>query len=166
MNTSKTLLATLCVTLTLFSGCTISDSDSNNNTSTTSSVTPRTDLTVQTIIDKDGNEIIVQTSETQTVKNKEATIRTDQVFEKLENVTFTIEKNTTEVTALIKDSTLVIENNAILKAVYIKNSKIIIKKGGDLQITERMKNTQVIIESGTFSVKPTDIDDLSTITIE
>lgn len=124
---------------------------------------PRTDLTTQTLVNSDGEEVIVQGSNTQIVKAKEATIRTNQTFSKIEESTITVEKNTTEATELIKGSTIIIEKGATVKTEYLKNSKVTVKKGGDLQVTGRVKGSEIILEGGTFSVRPDRIDEGSSI---
>ncbi len=161
MKTTQLLFIGLTGTFFFFSGCIISDEKNNQEEI---SATPRIDLTTQTTTKPNGEEVIIYSSDTQSVKGKEAVIRTRQSFKKVEDSTLTIEKETTEVSDFIKNSTITIKNGGILKAKYVKNSKIIVLNGGDLQISERMKETEVILENGKFSLEPMKIDDASTIT--
>jgi len=163
MKTSSFFFIGVPFSLFFFSGCTVFNNTPIPQEKTDKTPAVRTDLTTQTIVNKEGKEVIVYMGDTQVVKNKEATIRTAQIFKIVENSTLTIEKEQTTVTDFIKDSTITIENGAVLKVKYIKNSKIIVKKGGDLQVSERMKNTEVLLKKGMFSVKPMKIDELSKI---
>lgn len=123
---------------------------------------PRADLTTQTIVNSKG-ETITLDSEFQDVIKKEANIRSPQVFRRIQDSTLTVEKYTTEATDHIKDSSIVIENGGVLKTEYIKNSNILVQKGGDVQVSGRLKNAEIILNGGTFSLRPENIDERSQI---
>lgn len=123
---------------------------------------PRADLTTQTLVNAKG-ETITLDSGFQDVIKKEANIRSPQSFRRIQDSTLTIEKYTTEATDHIKDSNIVIKNGGVLKTEYIKNSKILVQKGGDVQVHGRLKNTEVILNGGTFSLRPENIDEKSNI---
>lgn len=124
----------------------------------------RSDLTTETITSSDGELIVLPASQLNAVKSKKATIRSSQQFDKVEDSTFTIESGVTTISQVVKSSTIIVQGKGVFIAPYIKNSKIIIKDEGDLQVSNRLKNTEVLIEGGTFSVQPVDIDDFSKIT--
>ncbi len=139
-----------------FSGCV--ESDQNTNAINTTHI-DRPDLTEDTVTKSDGTVIKIQGSSKQSVKNKNANIRTNQIFESVKNSTLVIESGTTEITGYIKESTITVKKGALLKTPYVKKSKIIVQEGGDLQIVSRLKDAEIILENvKNFSVRPLDID--------
>lgn len=148
----------------LLSGCVESDVKPVNTNFTH---IDRPDLTEQTFVKSDGTVVKLQTSSTQSVKDKNANIRTNQTFESVKNSTLVIEAGTTEITGYIKESTITLKKGAVLKTPYVKKSKIIVEEGGDLQILSRLKDSEIILANiENFSVRPSDLDDNSKISEE
>ncbi len=161
----KILSSVLFVSLGLFSGCVNSDTNFENSTNVKHIYRP--DLTQETFTKKDGTIVKFETSKTQSVKSKNAKIRTNQIFKDVKESTLIIESGTTEITGYIKESTITIKKGAVLKTPYVKKSKIIVENGGDLQITSRLKDSEIILGNiKDFSVRPADLDDNSRITEE
>jgi len=162
----KKLLASLFLvsSVVLLSGCINSEI---NEVSVDTTHVERPDLTEETITKSDGTVVKLQTASTQKIKNKTANIRTNQTFESVKDSTLVIESGVTEITGYIKESVITIKKGATLRTPYIKKSKIIIENGGDLQILERLKDSEIMLSDiKNFSVRPADLDKNSKISVE
>ena len=165
MKKNKLLPALLAISgVVLLSGC--MDSDINEVPVDTTHV-ERPDLTEEIITKSDGTIVKLQSASTQKVKNKTANIRTNQTFESVKDSTLVIESGVTEITGYIKESVITVKKGATLKTPYVKQSKIIVENGGDLQILQRLKDSEIILSDvKNFSVRPNDLDKNSKISAE
>ncbi len=133
----------------------------------TSTPSPTPDLTQIKATNKAGEEVLVMTDGTKKmVQNKTANIKGEAKFDEIEGSTLSFSEGISEVSGFIKSSNITIKKDGVLKTPYLKNSTIIVEEGADLQVSERVKESKIILKGGTFSVRPSDIDEATTITQE